>query len=179
MEYLSVTLDKINVQNKLALGMGAVSLHTQTHSLLAASLGVFLYCSLLLCEDLSYLGVNRCVYRMLSSAEQGCSQTQSSSLQIFTICKFSLSGRSNLVASFLEDVAFSKISFLPPFRNALSHCFLPALDPFAQGQLWAQEDEGALNVRRPRMVRKLRRAPVQMLENQIGSCRGVCDRRCE
>lgn len=140
-------------QNKLALGMGAVSLHTQTHSLPAASLGVFLSCCLLLCEDLSYFGVNGCVYRMLISAEQGCSQTHSDSLQIFTLCTFFLSGRSNLVASFLEDVAFSKMSFLSPFCNA--HCFLPALDPFAHVQPWAQANEGALNIRQLWMVRKL------------------------
>lgn len=74
-------------------------------------------------------------------------------LKISTICNFFLSGHSNLVASFLKDVAFSKI-------NLISHCFLPALDPSTQGQLWAQENEAvALNVRHLTMAKELRRAP--------------------
>jgi len=61
-----------------------------------------------------------------------------------------------LVAFFLKDVAFSKIDILSPFCNALSHCFLSALDPSAQGQLWAQENEAvALNVRWLGMTKEL------------------------
>lgn len=59
-----------------------------------------------------------------------------------------------------------------PFLKSISfllfamhyHCFLPNLDPSAQGQLWAQENEAvALNVRRLGMAKELRRVPALLV----------------